>query len=160
MESAGSLPQNTRRGRRVSLWTLGSLLLLMIACAMPALDFQNFSGAQAQDRTTSWGVSLLLLGWMGPLAGQFAWYANVFLLGAWILRLLRLYRVSALLALVALFVAFDCLAMYTHPLPADEGGVRQSYMVGLRIGFYFWIASMVVMVVDGISGSLRQTRAS
>jgi hypothetical protein len=122
-----------------------SLLFYTIACALPALEFRM------GDRHDTWrGVGVLLLGWGGILTGQFAWFANPFLWLSWLLILLRFFRASALTALVALLLTLNTFELYSHPLPADEGGTAQSYLDRPRVGFFFWIAGICVPLLGGV----------
>src|SRR5688572_10303070 len=53
-----------------------SLALFGVACASPTLIFLR----NGTTEETWAGYMVLFLGWMGPLVGQFAWYANPLLL--------------------------------------------------------------------------------
>lgn len=48
--------------------------LFVGACLLPAITYSNGEGAQ--------GFTLLLMGWLGPATGHFAWYANPLLVAA------------------------------------------------------------------------------
>jgi hypothetical protein len=123
-----------------------------IACALPALTFQSLSGTEQ-----SWyGGVIFLLGWMGALVGQFAWFANLLLLGSWISIGFRWGRGTVLFAAGALLVAAQSFALFGEAIPADEGGVNKLTLTHFMPGFYFWIASIVIALTGGIVGRSRK----
>jgi len=137
-------PKPSWRGRLAVLFTC--LAFFVIACASPALVFLKTGGG-----TEQWpGFQVLVVGWLGILVEQFAWCANLVMALSLIFLLFRRWLAAAILALVALAIAADTLLLFSHEVPADEGNVNKLQLVHLGPGFYFWVASMVVVVVGAI----------
>lgn len=88
-------PRPTWRGRLAVLLT--SLTLLVIACSLPALIFKRSGG----DLEVWSGAKTLLLGWMGILVKQMAWYANPVMCLSLIFLLFRRWLTAAIIALMA-----------------------------------------------------------
>jgi hypothetical protein len=127
---------------------IGSVVLFFTACAVPAIGFETYQGHRGTPldaHSTVYGYVMLLVGWMGALVGQFGWYANFLLLLSWLVGVVHRYRESAWFAIAATLLSLDTLAMYGYPIPADEGGARQSYIESLRPGFFLWEASILLM---------------
>jgi hypothetical protein len=142
-------PKPSWRGRLVVLFTC--LAFFLTACACPALVFKNTNGSTE----AMYGFSVLVVGWLGILVGQVAWYANFVIGLSLIFLLFRRWLTAALLALVAVAIAADTLLLFSKEIPADEGGVNKMYLVHIGPGFYFWVASMLVVVVGAIILRLR-----
>jgi hypothetical protein len=118
-----------------------SLLLFLLACVTPCLEM-------SQKSDPVWyGLRILVLGWMGFLAGQFAWYANPLWLIGLCLLAFRKWSAAAIFSGLSLLFALNTLLMFVMPLPADESKVNTTSLMGLRIGFYFWMASLAVPFV-------------
>lgn len=118
-----------------------SLFLFVMACATPCLEM-------SQKSDPVWyGLRIMLLGWMGPLAGQFAWFANpLWLIGA-VAFAFRKWNVALISLGLALLFALNTVLLFVIPLPADESKVNTTSLVRLRVGFYLWLASMAVLFV-------------
>lgn len=123
-----------------------SLAFYVAACALPALGFERTGGSHQP-----WGGGqALMTGWMGVFVGQFAWFANPLLLGAWICLAVRTRRWTLVFALGALLVGAHTLFLFGRPLPADESGSNKITLTQLLPGFYAWAASMVSVGLGGL----------
>ncbi|MCC7596415.1 hypothetical protein IGS61_02885 [Janthinobacterium sp. FW305-129] len=98
------------------------------------------------------GGGVLLLGWLGPLAGSFAWFANPPLIFA-----MYFSKEKPSAAMVAAFFGF-ALALTTFGLkiiPSDNG----SYTVlGFGAGCYLWLACFPAVFFASFLSS-RKSRA-
>jgi hypothetical protein len=122
------------------------LAFFLIACASPALVFITTGGS-----TEVWeGAKVLGLGWMGMLVGQIAWCANPVMVLSLIFLLFRRWLAAAILTLVALAIAANTLLLFSQEIPVDEASTSKLRLEHLGIGFYFWVASMIVVVVGAI----------
>jgi len=142
---SGAFPVDAQDHREQFLVIGASAAVFAIACALPALKFQDMSGTEQ-----SWfGGMIFLLGWMGALVGQFGWFANLLLLGSWISAGFRWRNGAVLLAACALLVAIQSLALFGEAIPADEGGVNKLTLTHLMPGFYFWMGSIFIALAGG-----------
>ncbi len=133
----GSFLTTTRRQTIIGI----SLLLFVLACATPCLEM-------SQKSDPVWyGLRILVLGWMGFLAGQFAWFANPFWVIGLCLLAFRKWSAAAIVSGLSLLFALNTLVMFVMPLPADESNVNKTYLVQFRIGFYLWLASLAMPFV-------------
>lgn len=122
---------------------VASLAVFAAACACPALDFRVFSGDPADYRiVTDRGFTLLLMGWLGFFAGQFAWLANPLWLAAVVAGFYGRDSWSLGLSAAALLAALLSLQLRRKAIPRDEGGVMQGLLHRPRVGFYLWLAAM------------------
>ncbi|MFN0112860.1 MAG: hypothetical protein ACKVZH_28705 [Blastocatellia bacterium] len=145
----------TTESGRNHLFVGVSLLLFVMACATPCLEM-------SQKSDPVWyGLRILVLGWMGFLAGQFAWFANPLWLIGTVAFAFRKWSVALISLGLALFFALNTLLLFVMPLPADESKINNTSLVRLRIGFYLWLASMAVLFVRAFAmrtQSLQQPR--
>jgi hypothetical protein len=123
-----------------------SLLLLVVACATPALVFRR----NGTDDETWFGIHALAFGWMGVLIGQLAWFANIVAPIAVLCMLFRRWIVASVLTLIALVLAANTLLLFAQEIPADEAGVNKLVFEYPHVGFVFWIASIFVVLVGSI----------
>jgi hypothetical protein len=85
------------------------------------------------------GYLVLETGWLGPLGGQFGWYANIFML--WTTgQLLINKRPGAIPTSIGLGLALSALTW--ERLPSDAG---YSTLCQRHVGFYTWIACAVLL---------------
>lgn len=126
-----------------------SLLLFVMACATPCLEM-------SQKSDPVWyGLRILVLGWMGFLAGQFAWFANPLWLIGVVAFAFRKWSVALISLGLALFFALNTLLLFVMPLPADESKINNTSLVRLRIGFYLWLAGMALLFVRAFAMRAR-----
>lgn len=88
---------------------------------------------------TGWmmGWLVLLMGWMGPLALQFGWFANLLLLAYALLPASGLVGAFIYTILLAITVISSTFFKW---LPVDSG---DSHIVAWGAGYYVWMSVMV-----------------
>jgi hypothetical protein len=135
---------------RINVLGLSSLLFVM-ACAMPALVIRD------GERVDSWeGWFLLTFGWGGLFQAQFAWLANLLLVGAALLVWRRRYVGAAVTSGMALPLALDTAAMFSQPVAIGDE-VRPCFLQRFGPGFFLWLASFLV-VLGGACWLVRRRR--
>lgn len=114
--------------KNVRVW----ICLVLFACS---LAFTGFYVGEAREPNAA--IQLLFVGWLGPVDGHFAWFANVFLLAA-LLKINR-PRISLVFALIALAFALSFLG-YKQIIvsEAPSYGAIKSY----GWGYALWVASI------------------
>jgi hypothetical protein len=123
-----------------------SIVLFALACASPTLIFLRNG---TSDETWA-GYMVLLLGWLGPFIGQFAWYANPVLFVGMITFLVRQWVATIVLIALSLLMAANTFLLFFQGVPADEAGVNMLTLQNLHIGFYLWIASILTIGIGAI----------
>ncbi len=93
---------------------------------------------------------VLFLGWMGPLVGQFAWYANPLLLLGMITFMFRKWIATLVFIVLTLLMAANTFLLFFQEVPADEAGVNMLMLQNLHIGFYLWIASTLTIGIGAV----------
>jgi hypothetical protein len=121
--------------------------LFVIACSTPALDLVHTDN---HEHDVMLGLRVLAVGWTGLFVGQFAWFANLFLLLAVVPFLLRWWITTAVILLIGISIATHTFALFGRILPADEGNVRKMYLESIGVGFYFWLASFVLPLAGAL----------
>jgi hypothetical protein len=121
-----------------------ALGLFAVSCALPALTFWN---TQTQALQTMPGLHALAMGGFGVLAGQYGWLANPLWLGGVVTLLTGQRRVAVVLGGLALLASLHTLALYKHPLPANEAGEGELQLRALGIGAYLWMGSMASLAL-------------
>jgi hypothetical protein len=131
------------------LFGVVALLIWITSLALPVETDCGFQNANA-------GYLILLTGWLGPLGGQFGWYANPFMLWA-IGRLLFNKRPGVIPAIISLGLALSALAWKTTP--TDNG---YNTICNRHLGFYVWIACAVFLAIVALTewGSDKAAKAS
>jgi len=122
-----------------------SLVLFVAACTSPALIMVGSQGESTID-----GLSALVIGWMAPLYGQFAWYANPLLFFGALALLLRFWKTSIVFVILALFIAMDTFQLSAQEIPVNEGLTATEHLQSVQAGFYLWLASIVVIGLGAI----------
>lgn len=110
---------------------VGAFGLWVVSLALPA-----FGGGGE----TSYGYTVLLTGFLGALAGMFAWYANP--LFFWLLLRRRTGKTPWFSSLLA--IAF---ALQTFTLSTIETGAGSIRVYGLGWGAVLWVTSIALMVL-------------
>jgi hypothetical protein len=136
-------PRPVGNGHLIAVAIAGGLY--GVALVLPALVFSRGSALETKP-----GYECLLMGWMGIFVGQFAWFANVPLVIAALLTLLRKHIAAAILASLAVAIGQLTWMLYLAPLPGDEGGVTKLDFQYPHAGFFVWIASMMSLFVSSI----------
>jgi len=84
------------------------------------------------------------------LAGYIASTLNPVLVLSLVFFLFRRWLTAIVIALVALAIAANTFLLFSRDLPADEGNVIKLRLERLGPGFYFWIASIVAVIIGSI----------
>lgn len=114
-----------------------SLSLFVTSLTQPAFYMGE---VQTGHITTFSAYKVLALGWLGPLSGHFAWFANpAYLIAFAIIKARPAY--SRLLAYAAFVL---CLSFLLYPrLLVNEGGTTAP-IVEYGMGFYLWALAIAV----------------
>lgn len=116
------------KSRNIHIWI--SLIFFAACLALPAFYLRE----QHQPQM-SYGV--LILGWLGPLEGQFSWFANVFFLIA--LLKYRKPETSSIFGFIALAFALSFL-VYEEIVVSYESSYGDVTAYGA--GYMLWVASI------------------
>jgi hypothetical protein len=98
------------------------------------------------------GWEFLLLGWMGPLSGQFGWYANPLMLIALCCSLARWRKAAQVFATFAALAVLSSLALIVMGLPKNEGGVGHLGFSAFLPGYFAWALAHVSGWIGGVRG--------
>jgi len=98
------------------------------------------------------GWEFMALGWMGPLSGQFGWYANPLMAIALLCAVLRWHRASIVFATLGALVAMSSLSLIVMGLPKNEGGVGHLGFSAFLPGYYLWALSHVAGWIGSVRG--------
>jgi len=99
------------------------------------------------------GYLVLETGWLGPLGGQFGWYANLCML--WTIgQLLLNKRPEMTPAVVGAALALSALTWWR--LPSDAG---YSVLCERHAGFYTWIACAVLLALVALAESTIRSKS-
>jgi len=137
----------TRAGRWLR-W--GSLALYLLALAGPGFHF----GEQRQ----AWDAYLLLLiGWLGPFDGHFAWFANpAFLIGQLTWRVPVVCRVVSVAALLL------ALSFLLHREIVVSEAPTYAKITGYGWGYVVWLLAMACLALGSFLPrglNLRRSRS-
>jgi hypothetical protein len=117
---------------------------IVLSLAVVAYMASLFLTAIVDSHEVLLGGGVLLLGWLGPLAGSFAWFANPLLILA-----MYFSKEKPSAAMAAAFLGF-ALALTTFGLkiiPSDNG----SYTVlGFGAGCYLWLACFPAVFIASL----------
>jgi hypothetical protein len=101
---------------------------------------------------TIWGISILLVGWLGVFyTGNLAWFANVFFI--WAILFLRRGRPALTLAWSAILLSLT--TFWLVEFPADSGG-GSSWVFGYGWGALAWFSALLLL---GVAASVRKLEA-
>jgi hypothetical protein len=126
-----------------------TMALYVGACIAPALRFDMLD-RPSQPHQIMRGYELLLLGWQAIFIGNFAWLANLGLFVSLLFLLLGGWKPAAIFAGVSLLLALQTLMLFGSRINADEGGVTHMTLGSLYVGFYVWLAAMVVVLLGSL----------
>lgn len=136
------LPNTTFIQWRRLLCTL-SVIYFLAACASPALYFQKVLDVTVRNVSDGWMV--LLGGWMGIVFWwTLAWLANPCYIIALICFLRWARDATIIWGSFALLFALLTLELFSRSSLDNLGGNER--LVGLGSGFYFWLASIVILL--------------
>ncbi|MCW5935912.1 MAG: hypothetical protein KIT11_01210 [Fimbriimonadaceae bacterium] len=143
-------PQKPSPEKRRTRVLLVSVALFLASCALPCLHWQN------GDSMFGWEV--LLLGWMGVLYGQLAWFANPLYALAMLCSVLSRGRWVTLLSLGCVFVGLLTVTLFFTELPADEANVNKLRLQSLGPAAWLWMGSFLTLVyANGRRDPIRGT---
>lgn len=119
----------------------------LASLASPVFLMDNYP-----DDTYLFGIEILVMGWIGPIHGEFRWYANLIFLYV----TYKLFTGAPIIGKWLLFLAmFLSAATMLFPYHRNTyGQVRHIYahfgirsfnnIVSFEVGVYFWAASMLI----------------
>jgi hypothetical protein len=128
--------------------TVGMIALALLAAALflPALETQNdlrFPGEWAA------GFNFAAIGFLGPLEGEFGWYANPILVFL-IARLLKNRITHWLLGALAVFLIVSTRLFF------GEGCADSCEdVVGFGPGYYLWLVSAVLLTLVALADRFK-----
>ncbi len=155
---AGPIDSNASKDKNVPLpffdadalpWVAVSVLLLILACAVPALEFVNKHG----EHIVRNGSSVLLIGWTGFFQRQVAWFANPPLIAGWLSLTWWRPRKALVCGLIALALSLGTHMPFSIPGIGDELVYQRPL-----IGYFFWTGSILLLIVGGIVGVVTHHR--
>ncbi|QEX23761.1 hypothetical protein FRZ61_37000 [Hypericibacter adhaerens] len=132
----------------------------MTSCGLAAGDAAGRSFVDKQrilDYCQGWdapvagvarGYEILMMGWLGPLLGVFAWYAAPLMGLALLLSQIGKRIVATVLAAAALALGLQSYAL--KAIPFNESSMKPedlNYVDHLGAGFYLWIAALAAFAV-------------
>jgi hypothetical protein len=135
-------PRYSWRGRFLVLAI--TMVIYLIACSTPALEFND------ADDPIYFGFRIVVIGWLGAFIGQFAWFANLFLLVSIFLLLFRWWISTFVSSVLALLMALQTFLLFSQKVPANEAATRYIELQSLKIGFYFWLASLLCIGIGAL----------
>lgn len=149
-EAADEMPRDDGVDPRPARWTsavrfllvAAAVVLYLLACGSEVM-FVHYS------QPPIYGISILLTGWLGPLFGVVAWYANPLFLIALILFLCRRDRPSCYFAVAALAIGSTSLLMTEwHHMGGHGGGSRPIHAWGP--GMWLWLGSLALVAASAL----------
>ena len=93
------------------------------------------------------GLIALGFGWTALYSGVLSWLANVTWLMTVVATALR-WRIAALsLSVLSIGLVLDAFAFLGTKVPLDEGGANNGTVIAFGPGYYFWLASFVLLAI-------------
>ncbi len=134
----------------VVTWTHATVVMvsLGLACFFASLFLTVFftTGEDIQ------GFWVLLIGWIGLVIFQFAWYANLLNLLSLLLLNQRPY-ISLFLSGIALLIATQTFLFFEIPVGLQNSKI---YIKELGLGFYLWYLSQAIFLVATITELIKK----
>jgi hypothetical protein len=124
---------------------LGLSIALFVACLL--FDGFYIEGSDPRAWADTW--LLLLIGWIGILAGLPYWFANPLLIGAWIALALGKRKSALILSGVALGLAL--LFLLERRILVSEAPTYAA-VTGYGAGYWLWVASMAAAFASALYG--------
>jgi hypothetical protein len=128
-----------------------SLGLWLVSIFLPAVQFHENPGSTWSHTITHSGFEMLffsaLFGWF---SGNFAFLANPLLLFGWIFLGQQRYRRALCWLAPAPLLAMQTFQLRHTTWHEDEGGVNNSFMTHPVIGWYVWLASILLPLAVAI----------
>ncbi|RXV65139.1 hypothetical protein D1006_33860 [Burkholderia stabilis] len=141
MNTTTTSPESVRAPMGRAATSLLAISLLLYLVAMFTAPFRT-GAPQPHPWADGWQV--LLTGWMGVLAGIYAWLANPLVLAAWVLTVKRYRTQAVVLAVLALLFGMSFLTQ--HQILVNEAGDVEPVHLD-AIGYWCWLASFGVAAV-------------
>jgi len=130
--------------RRVRLAVVGiSLALFLLSLYLDAGRFIEDPGTTGAQVITHSGFALFFMALLGPIYGNFAFFANPLMLVGWLMIIAQKYRGAAISLFLALPFTFEIQQLHSHLVYEDEGGVNFSYMTHVLPGWYVWVLAIL-----------------
>jgi hypothetical protein len=120
-----------------------ALTAYIAACAMPALRFELLERTREPPQIMR-GFEAALLGWQAIFVGNFGWLANPLFFLSLPLILMRRWGSAAVCATLGLLFGLHSLMLLGQRIIADEGGVTHMALSRVYLGFYLWIAGLLI----------------
>ena len=122
---------------------VAGLTLLSITCFVVSLTQVGYmiDGAPYSGR----GIELFLKGWLGPLKGIFAWYANPLLFAAWVAIQQRQKTLAISFSLLSLLLICSFF-LHTRTTTLFDAEV---FITGYALGFWLWLWSGIIALIAG-----------
>lgn len=149
-EKTRSIKRLIRTPRLICLFL--SFLFYLIAIVTPSLYLERNRGEFQGLGNWSFGASLLVIGWLGILCGQYGWFANLPLVVGWLTLSLNRRLVAGLCGTISVVVALHTLELFRTPIPGVESRNDSEILKALGVGYYLWVLSMVLVVLGAILG--------
>ncbi len=131
------------RKKPIHLWM--SLGLFAVCLALPGYYVKEWHEPHMS-------LSLLLIGWLGPIDDHYSWFANVFFLIA--LLKYREPKFSYMFGFIALAFALSFLG---HEKILIDGGGGHAWITAYGLGYVLWVASIGILSVGQYSLSIDKS---
>lgn len=156
------LLEKTELKNTTSKVVIASLALFALACVMPALDFQSYQIIQDKkvmgEVITWFGWVCLYKGLMAIFIGQFAQFANIFYIVALLMLQEKSYLTAAMCSLFALLSGLHTFSLGKMNVYNDDAGVIKLVFLHPNVGFYFWMASFLVLLALSIGLTIKNQK--
>ncbi|MGV6398098.1 hypothetical protein ACTUVN_004607 [Pseudomonas caspiana] len=119
------------------------LTLLSILCFVSCIWLPAFY----QGKRIVESDFLLLFGWLGPLDGHFAWFANPIYLVALVYWTERRFILSVILAWIAVALTASFLFAKTALINISTGTDADDVITGLGWGYYLWLTAVTLLAL-------------
>ena len=131
------------------------ITLISVAVFVASLTQKGFSTAGEEPGSWSPGLYLLLIGPLGLLTGVYEWFANPFLLAAWILSWFGKNKIALPLALIAtgLIVAF----LFRQIMIVSEAPTYAK-ITGYAAGYWLWLTSAIIATLAAMVGMFAKSK--
>jgi hypothetical protein len=134
--------RSSRTGRRwLQFGLLLSLGLWIAANLAPCAQITDASRYATRNVEAMRGFRLMLLGWLGPLALSFAWYAHIpYFYSVW-----KLFSGRATVRAAWIGFGLALTALLPHALYSEVDGWHRAYFIGAAL--WLWLGAFAVNLV-------------
>jgi len=127
---------------RISNFKLSPKIIVGISFLLWLFSLSLTGISTYSDKAQLLGYEILLMGWLSPLAFNFAWFANIFyLIGIRSVAVGKSVNISPILAVVLSFDTFR----YSRHLLDEGGGSTQVY--GYGWGAFVWLIAIFLLLI-------------